>query len=271
MGATLIPNQTVTLIENDETLNQRNSRLFWDRREFCQLIKNNQVTQFQMKVTPVSGNNLIANGDFNGNLNSWTRNPIYLFIYLNGKANSVSSTTQLAQLYQPTPILANKTYRVDFDVAFFGDGQTFLSVNLDSSTPIGGSLILDSVNFVDGTYSTYWRTGTVSTTNITFGVNTSDLSSYVTIDNVTLYELTEPIVTLEDCNGNYIKDINTVARYKDYITYTHPWTQADGCYRLCFYNTNDDSSFNLLGEGLCIVDERNAAFFDEKSECIKYL
>lgn len=270
-----IPNQPIVFIRDGESVNEKNARLMWDRRVYCQLVKTTQTQQFQFQVTPESGINLIANGGFNGNLNGWFMRPLLIgFSYDNGKAKS--GPVFQGELYQNVVIQNNKTYRLSYDIEFFGDATLTTQVSLltlfGTMGFIGGQSNIDSYNHGSGHYILYCRQSSGATTQeLNFVVINPNWATagvgqnyYVTIDNVELVELTEPILVLEDCNNNYIRDITSVQRFEDRVTYTHSWeNETDGqCYKFCLYGT-DNLSLNYLQGAFCLRDNSGACLVDE--------
>lgn len=262
MAAILLPNQTVSLIENDEDFNERNARLMWDRRQFCQLVKTGQQTSFQLRLTPHTGDNLVANGDFTDNtMFSWTVTPLPGFSWTaqNGESYYVplfgSGVNHQVDISQNVPIQANRTYRLtfrlDFNDPFNAGGILTLIALLNSATVIGGEVTFQSSTHAPGYYTTYWRTDAAIVSNaLSFtGLSTTVLRNII-LDEIILTELTEPIVTLEKCDGTYVQDINLVQRDSDMITYYHHWNTTenlteDECYRICILGTAG-TDFNYL-------------------------
>lgn len=265
-----IPNQPISFIRDGESINQKNARLMWDRRVYCQLVKTSQTQQFQFQVTPETGINLVANGEFVSGFNSWTRDPLSSWQIIGGKATSTSFTN--FNLSQVVPISANKTYKLQFDIFFSPPDEGLvpsayinLFVFLGNLNAIGGSYQIDDFNQGSGTYVIYFRGSSVGDSTLLFNLfNANSFTRFVSLDNISLYILTEPILVLEDCNGNYIRDITSIQRFEDKVTYTHSWeNETDGqCYKFCLYGS-DNLSLNYLQGAFCLKDNSGICLTDE--------
>lgn len=291
MAAIVIPNQPFKLIENGETLNERNARQMWDRRQFCQLVKTSQTQQFQLRVTEDSGNNEIANGDFlQAGMSSWTVYPNasgvnQTVINLNGRAYFIpdfGATVQTTNggmwwygYISQSLTLSAYTYKLTLDLYFYADdagGEQQVRIFLTNATQIGGNASVYNTT-QNGTVSLtlYFRvTGVPNVLSIYFDSRVDGGTGFE-VDNISLVQLTEPVLSLQDCNGNYIKDVNIVERFEDRVTYTHSWADmTDGqCYQFCLLG-GDDLAANHVEGSFCLTDERGRVLLDENGDCIQF-
>lgn len=269
MAVREISNQPIKFIYDGESVNQKNARLMWDRREYCQIVKNTQTQQFQFKVTPHSGINIIANASFINGINGWQVEPGGWF-WLSGGAVR-SGYLGSSPLIQTIPIQSNKTYRLTYTVTFevatpFPSAQVAVIPIVGDLDIIGGTANIDDFNNGSGTYVSYWRTSDAIADSRFYLTYTNDASgsANVYLYEVELVELSEPVLVLRDCNDNYIKDITSVQRFEDYITYTHNWeNQTDGqCYKFCLYG-NDNLALNYIVNSFCVRDITGGCLVDE--------
>lgn len=232
-----IPNQPISFIRDGESINQKNARLMWDRREYCQIVKTSQTQQFQFMVTENTGVNLVANGSFVANLNGWTQEPTlpstvpHAWQWDNGKARSTAWAipAHAATMYQDVVLTPARTYKMTYDFDFTGEPSSptcmmSLIVIMGNAGIIGGkgNNVCDYIDGA-GSYTIYFRTVDSINRLLFYFTNSDWATRTATLDNVRLVELTEPILVLEDCNNNYIRDITSVQRFEDKVTYTHSW------------------------------------------------
>lgn len=281
MAVQVIPNQPFKLIENGETINERNARQMWDRRQFCQLVKTSQTQQFQLRVTEDSGNNVVANGDFTSGMNSWTLNHanivVPLFLPSTGYAAYWSPAANPGSpgiITQPL-VLASRTYKLTFTVIFVHDSPSSvqqIETFITNATQIGGDAPIYSTTQDETVSFTLYFTVDATPNVLNFYFTGNDLDSIQHgLQNVELFELTEPVLSLQDCNGNYIKDVNIVERFEDLVTFTHSWDGlTDGqCYRFCLLG-GDDLAANHVEGSFCLTDERGRVLLDEFGNCIQF-
>lgn len=274
----LIKNQSVSLIKNGENFNTYNERITQDNREFCQILHTGQTVQFQMYATEDSGTNLVGNGKFTTNLNTWTLGGHNQWSWNAGKAYSFAifgtAPNFTCDIYQSVALQPNKTYKLKYSVEWVATGGEIVTLFnvLDSATVIGGESVIQSSTHADGDYEVIWRTGTVTTSNLTFTAIHTSTGVQARIDNIELYELTEPIVTVKDCEDNHLDDINTFTRWGQYITATYQVTGFDEgqCLKFCFEDS-EDGAFNFLACNFALLDHSGRALQDENGGCLKLI
>jgi hypothetical protein len=68
----IIDGQSVTLLKNNQSdFNERNLACSQDNETFCQFVNKKTFTQFQVKLTPTTGNELLDNSNFANNISDW--------------------------------------------------------------------------------------------------------------------------------------------------------------------------------------------------------
>lgn len=254
MAVQLIPNQLVKLYDT-ETFNQRNKRLTLDYRTYCQIVREEQTTMFQLKLLPDSVN-LLTNGDFVNNISSWNV-AITKWQWASGRLQGIKNTVSNAIIFQQVTVTPGKAYQLNLSAQFAVSDTAQLTVILRDATNTLittqifraedlGSQPFDIEMFLDAQAST-----SIFVTFLLAG-NIDDL---VYIDDVSLYELTEPVVTLETCEGATVKTIPVFARSGNIINYAVEWFGLDeGCYRVCIEGV-DNTEFNYLDDALALETE----------------
>lgn len=252
MAVVLIPNQLVKLY-NTQTFNQRNKKLTQDYRTYCQIVKQEQTTMFQVKVTP-EGDDLLTNGAFESNLSGWSETQ-QLWQWSAGQAQAIKQSGIDAVLQQTIFLSTNTTYALTVDIDLFSGSQNgYLILNAQNGENQSIKIERSEYGTTPGQFTLYFNTGayTYHLIRLIAGGNTSDL---VYVNSVSLHKLTEPTVTLEDCSGNTIKTIPVLARGEDRITYSIEWFGLDDdCYRVCLTGV-DDTEYNYLDDALALGTE----------------
>lgn len=259
MAVNIIPNQVVKLFDT-ENFNQRNKRLTQDYRQYCQLVREEQTSMFQIQVTPETGDELLTNADFDSALTGWN----YDYDIVNGFWQ-VSGTSQVqgkigfagfTDLLQNVTLTANKMYRLRADV-----------LNVVSSTNLSIRMIAVAGESYDKTWyindigkqqnilTMYFFTNGYTDFDIKF-VITGGLDNLVYLSAISLVELSEPVVTIEDCDGGVTqRTLTPFSRAEDRINYAIEWFGlTERCYRVCVTNV-DDLDFNYLDRSLALSTE----------------
>lgn len=253
MAVRLIPNQLVKLYDT-ETFNQRNKRLTWDYKTYCQIVREEQTTMFQVQLLPDSVD-LITNGDFVNDISGWNVvNPAWQ--YASGRLQGTKDNPGNAQIEQSKAVTTNTVYKLTL-TAQFTNLTSRLGVYM-----INGALDNTSiVNYYASDYGTqpfeitqFWNSGSDTLLYVGFTLS-GNLRDLVYIDDVEMYSLTEPVVTLETCTGTFIKTIPVFARADDIINYAVEWFGLDeDCYRICMSGV-DDTESNFLDGALALSTE----------------
>lgn len=250
MAVQLIPNQLVKLYKT-ETFNERNKKFHQDYRTYCQIVKQEQTTYFQLKTLP-EGNQLLTNGEFTNNLSGWLT--IGTWQWSAGQAQGIMGTSSIL-LFQSKILSTDTNYALTVNVAKFA-GSAGVSLNLKAESgevhAIEISRALYGTN--PGEFTLYFNTGAY-TYHIIGLTLTGDAGDLVYLEDVSLYKLTTPTVTLETCTGTNIKTIPVLDTGNGRLTYGVEWFGLDDdCYRLCITDT-EDLNKNYLAEALALSTE----------------
>lgn len=269
MSVILIPNQNVIFFDGQD-FNARNKQCTWDARTYCQPVQYETATQFQVKTTGVTGFNLVTNGSFNIDLSGWVvgANGGWTFNSQTALLDSNSNTDKtLTQSLITTTI--GEIYKICFTVSgFLGTTRDAIaSAVAEDST---GTLIEDLFITQNGTFCFNFR-ATTATSQIVF--TTMSLLT-LRIDNVTmtLQSAVEVLdVTIEDCDGNFEKNVDDIVTIGDTTTITVDWTDLlAGCHRICI-NGIGDTSFNFLTSGTGLLQESGGLLLDEDGKEIRWI
>lgn len=226
------------------------------KTDYCQQIRDSQLTYFQVKVSEETGQSVVTNGSFATNLNFWTQTGLWLYSAPWGASTAVVG----GQLTQQVILTANRTYRFDYDITLAADGAR---VVLIAPTSIGGTPIATQ----EGSYSAYFVTTLGGLQTIGF-LNTAGITAF--IRNVAIYLLSEPVFTLRECDTGTVQGaVGVVQRFEDKITYSASWTDVpDGCYQICLENAGD-FEYNYAERALCLTLENSESLLAESGEeCI---
>ncbi len=79
MAVNVIGNQLVKLFTTDD-FNTRNDKCTWDTRTYCQVVREEQTTMFQLQITAQDDVDLLQNGDFNSPIGWDDDNPAWEII-----------------------------------------------------------------------------------------------------------------------------------------------------------------------------------------------
>lgn len=259
----VLPNQTVSLIKNGESFSDYNYRITTQKWDYCQQVRDGQLTYFQVQVTPETGTNLFTNGDFLINLNGWTQTGSWVWSSVLGAGSS-----NVATLSQNIIVTANRTHRIDFDVTAMSIGGKIGVFPLMTHSTIGGTQTVDASMGL-GSYSLYFIPTAGGLQTIAFQNLNGGQSVF--IDNLAIYELTEPIFTIRDCETQTPQAaLGVVQRFEDRITYSGSWTEIeDGCYNICLENAGD-FEYNYAERAMCLTLENGESLLAEEGDCITW-
>lgn len=264
MAVRLIPNQLVKLFKT-ETLNQKNKRVTQDYRQYCQVVREEQTTMFQVQLLP-DQESLIVNGDFENDISSWqVVNPTWQFA--SGRLQGIKSSTAHPYIYQQINTTIGRVYRLRFTVEFVNLTSLLIVAATQGVVPIWAYRASDygTDEFTDEVYFT----SDLATTQITF-ILTGSIGGVVFIDDVSVERLSIPAATLEDCDGNLIENIDIFAQANDYATFAVEWFgKPDGCYRICLTSTEDTDS-NYIDVALSMGTEGGASIELEQGGFLKW-
>lgn len=265
MALELIENQLVKLY-NVEDFNQRNKRLTWDQRQYCQIVRTEQKTMFQVRVTEATGDQLVLNHDF-------TDNPIALpnwnqigDLWINDNGLATGETYTFTAITQSVAVDPNSYYVIEVKIDELGYEQprAAISANL---TPDYDNDVLRVVE-TPGTYQIYFSS--LASTSVFISVGIQGIRKNIKVDYVTMYKLTTPVVTLETCTGTLKRTITPFARELDLINYEVEWLDLpEDCYRVCMTGV-DDLDYNYLSFALSLGTENGAPLMMEDGGFIKW-
>lgn len=289
MGLVFIPNQAVQFVSfGDKDFNERNADCKGDTTEFCQIAHPDYPTQFQIKLTPDTGEELLTNGDFDTDLSGWTEDPAIAWEWnvLDGEPSALGFTDQFIgdiSLTQSFTVVSGQAYKIVIDVCSFtntndSEGSLYVGAVDSMSNPAGvftgigsdsnpitqeGEYTIMFVSGVDDTidFSIWLSPGVVGDPNNLVSAN---------ICSISVMSVTLPTVTLQDCDGNHVADIVDIVYADEYATVTVDWSNYDeGCYKICVF-PEQDTGENLFGDLLCITDELGNPIVDQNNNCIQY-
>lgn len=265
MAIRLIPSQLVKLFDREDS-NQRNKRLTLDYRTYCQIVREEQTTMFQLQLLPDS-ENLITNGDFQSDISGWTiTNPTWQ--WASGRLQGEKTGAGDADISQTVTVTPNKTYHLTFN-AQFGQQSGRLLVFVIGTT-YAETLIFDVSEYGTDSFTGEIFFNTADTEVTISFILVQDERDLIYIDDVTLFSLTEPTVTLETCNGDLVETIPVFARSNDYLSYAVDWFGKDeGCYRICIEGA-DDTEKNYLDRALALSTEGGAPIELEQGGYLKW-
>lgn len=257
MAVRVIPNQLVKLYDA-ETFNQRNKRLMLDYRTYCQIVRSEQTTMFQLQLLPDSGN-LVTNGDFLNDISGW--NVInQTWRWASGSLQGEKTNAGQAYIQQYFTVTANKAHKLTLTAQFTNLSSTLTVAILNGANTNTTQVVYSAADYGTTPFeiTLFWNSESDTTVYINLLLN-GTLRDLVLIDDVEFYSLTEPVVTLETCAGELVKTIPVFARADDFINYAVDWFGLDeDCYRICISGV-DDTEKNYLDDALALDTEGGEA------------
>ncbi len=277
MGVNLIPNQLVKLFDAND-FNVRNNSCTWDDRVYCQVVREEQTTMFQVEVTAEDDVDLLTNGDFNSSGTGWNvQTPGWLF---SGVGQALGSSigglgahlnqTIPARIPASTGFEPQSYYCVEFNIdSFSGDVQVLVDL---ATVPNAGNENALAVR-EPGTYRVYLESLTSTSVIVSLLVSpiTFGASGHAIFDYVHFIKLTTPVVTIENLAGVTQRTLTPFAREQDRINYAIDWLglTVETSYQVCLTGV-DDLTFNFLDFGLALGTEGGAAIALEEGGFLKY-
>lgn len=209
---------------------------------------------FQLELLPNS-ENLLLNGSFQNDISSWNT-LITFWQWASGRLQGEKVITNNPAIFQSQTVTANRTYQLNLTAQF-----TNLTSSLTVSILNGTGTSTNNITYSAADYGTqpfnitqYWDSLDGTSVFVTFILD-GEMRDLVFIDDVSFYELTEPAVTLETCEGVFIKTIPVFARANNVISYAVEWFGIpEGCYRVCMTGV-DDTEKNYLDDALALSTE----------------
>lgn len=264
MPVRLIPNQLVKLFEV-ETFNQKNKRHTQDYRTYCQVVREEQTTMFQVELLPDS-DNLITNGDFTDDITSWQQvTPTWQ--WASGRLQGMKSSAASPLIYQQVTTVVGRVYKITGTIDF-ENSESELVVIANQGTIQTWVYSAADYGLDQFTFEVYF-TADLTTAQIQFLFKGNE-RDIIYLDEIAVERMSVSTATLEDCNGNLIETISAYAQAGKYITYAVDWFgKAEGCYRICLSGT-EDTEYNYLDYALALGTEGGAAIELEQGGFIKW-
>ena len=206
MAIVLIPNQVVSF--------NNVAGCFIDTRTYTGKVSTNDCTEFQVRITPETGTELVTSPNFDSST-GWTLSVgsvIFgglLSLAQNGANAQQTITTETGGYYEITVVIER---------------------NLGTSNVVLISPLVEhqTGNFVTGTTKGYF-TATSTTTDIFIA---SAQNQLIEIQSVSVKKLTTIDATVETCDGEYVSDVDVIEYAADYAHIRHCWEGYDNdCYR----------------------------------------
>lgn len=277
MAVNVISNQLVKLYASED-FNTRNDKCTWDTRTYCQVVRPEQTTMFQVQVTPQTGDDILTNGDFNDATGWSSVNPIWVFY--NGQYRGlIGPDIPTASSSQSVAVDASSYYCLEFNIDSIHGDNVCAGVGL-SGTPNAGNqngIIVSE----PGTYKLYFKStiGMITSTsvNVVLSVVPCDAGEFlkegdfVVWDYIHFTKLTTPVVTIEDLSGVTKRTLTPFAQEQDRINYAIDWfgLTTETSYRVCVTGV-DDLDFNFLDYALALGTEGGAAIELEEGGFLKW-
>lgn len=253
MPIRLIPNQLVKLYKTQD-FNTVNKRRTQDYRQYCQLVREEQTTMFQVEVLPDS-ENLVTNGDFQNDISGW--NIINIgWEWASGALQGENENAARAQIQQYFTVTAQRVHVFSMTVRFISTTAE-LTVTLANGTNTNTTSQLYSA----ADYGTqpfvitlFWNSQSDTTVYINFLLD-GNIRDLVYIDDVSMYRSSAPVVTLETCTGDLVETLTTFAQSGNVAVFAVEWFgKPEGCYRICLEDT-EDTEANYLDAALALGTE----------------
>ncbi len=211
MSITIINNQPIRF-QNSATIDVSCDCL---GQEFCQLINQNDPTQFQIE----GGANLVTNGTFNENLDGWEINESWE--WLEGTAGYINESG-LGALEQLGVLEIGKFYKITFTLAdTTGDGGGVVIDSFDTTEyeELGVTSVIGQAISEDLIFTPFYGEGG---------------QSFITIDDIEVMEI--PVYSIKDLDGNEVfamTDLTGVTAEGDIIQYDIDWSEIEeSCYNI---------------------------------------
>lgn len=268
MPIRLIPNQLVKLYKTQD-FNTVNKRRTQDYRQYCQLVREEQTTMFQVELLP-DEESIITNGYFTNSISGWNV-IIPAWQWASGRLQGEVESLIDAGLSQGLTVTASRAYTLTMTIQFTNLTSS-LSVQMsDTAGTSVSTVIYDAATYGlnQFTITQYWTSGTSTSAFILFSL-AGNIRDLVYIDDVTLVRLSEPVVTLEDCEGNLIETLSTFAQAGNVAVFAVEWYgKPEGCYRVCLEDT-EDTELNYLDRALALGTEGGAPIELEQGGYLKW-
>lgn len=253
MAIRLIPNQLVKLYKTQD-FNATNKRRTQDYRQYCQLVREEQTTMFQVELLP-DQESIITNGYFTDNISGWNV-IIPAWQWASGRLQGEVVSVLEAGLSQGLTVTASRAYVLRMTIQFVNTSSSF-SVSLSDTAGTSVSTIAYTASeygLLPFTVTQYWTAGTSTSAFLAISL-TGNVGDLIYIDDVTLERLSQPVATLEDCSGNLIETLTTFAQAGNVAVFAVEWFgKAEGCYRICLDDT-EDTEENYLDRALALGTE----------------
>lgn len=269
MPVRLIPNQLVKLYKTQD-FNALNKRRTQDYRQYCQLVREEQTTMFQVELLPDS-ESIITNGYFTDNISGWFPQ-IPQWQWASGRLQGeVQATSTPPSIIQPLTVTPARAYVLTMTIQFTNITSDLAVQLTDTAGTSVSTVIYTAAQYgtLPFTITQYWISGASTSAIIFFNLN-GYIDDLVYIDDVTLLRASAPAVTLEDCSGNLIETLSTFAQSGNIAVFQVEWFgKPEGCYRICLEDT-EDTEVNYLDGSLALGTEGGAPIELEQGGFLKW-
>lgn len=282
MAVNVIGNQLVKLFSTDD-FNTRNDKCTWDTRTYCQVVREEQTTMFQIQVTPQDDVDILGAGDFDtvNPLTVWEIESNAFTVVGGGKAvglvaaDSRDSTAILNQTIDPLALKSGQTavdeqsyYCIEFNIdSITGPpSQVGVGISGEPNAANNNGIIVNTT----GTHRLYWKSLTSNKVTVSLSITSFTTGATVVFDYIHFVKLTTPIVTIEDLSGVTKRTLTPFAQEQDRINYAIDWLGLPfTSYRVCITGV-DDLTFNYLDFALALGTEGGAAIELEEGGFLKW-
>jgi len=212
MAIVLIPNQVVSF--------NNVAGCFIDTRTYTGKVSTNDCTEFQVRITPETGTELVTSPNFDSST-GWT---LSIGAVIFGGRLSLAQNGANAQQIITTE--AGGYYRLTIDIErnlgttplaiLLTDGATIIPVTAQQGDGVTGS-------------TNYYFEAVGTATNVFIA---SAQNQLIEIQSVSVKKLTTIDATVETCDGEYVSDVDVIEYAADYAHIRHCWEGYDNdCYR----------------------------------------
>lgn len=165
----------------------------------------------KMSQGETTGSELVSNGTFDTVTTGWTAFNDAVLSVASGRLRVTNNVTDYGSAYQTLTTVAGKLYKITFEVVV-GTGTAW---RLNVGTTVGASNLVTVTSSGAGTFTYYFlATSTASTVQLVH--NTTNDTSYIDFDNVSVLECTETTLSLNtvaysEVSGTELKSTGVTA------------------------------------------------------------
>jgi hypothetical protein len=270
-----IKGQSVSLYDSSSLdFNERNKACTNDNEIYCQSVVKNQITQFQVKLFPLTGIELLTNAEFANNVTGWnpTGTMVETHSSLFGGSANLISTSNGTITQTVTGLTIGKYYEVETILRDFTrlnlSAISLASLNVNTSFIASGILFYQANQNVSvrDIKIKLWFTATATSHNISIQVQNAQVNA----EYVRMKELTIPTAEVNTCDGDSVvsADVNL---FKDVAIISVNWNDSNivdaECYKICVFPADNENE-NLLSGALSFIDNFNQFIVDNQGRQI---